>query len=287
MEKDKNGYYFKEMELNYYKNLFIYLPDKLNREEALDLIDIGLCFSGVCLNEEEYTNLCRMEKLVYDYFRIKAKSDNKLHSYLLLLIRLYHTHKDKEFIHTFLIKFREYLQSYYTDFIVYKTQLYDFIECLQDINRITNFNISLDKYFYAKYIQDLEFMEIFIKSNYYKFSNKNIYFSEKELKKSIIKHFEFLFPKYKYIGTEISVNKIGKIDILAKDKKSKRDVIIELKKDKDNPNMQLIAYGSAYNTPILIWITNMDSKNYIEGITYIEVDTIRDKIKTLEKEVEN
>ena len=51
--------------------------------------------------------------------------------------------------------------------------------------------------------------------------------------------------------------------------------------------MQLIAYGSAYNNPILIGVTNMDSKNYIEGITYIEVNTIRDKIKTLEKEEEN
>ena len=56
--------------------------------------------------------------------------------------------------------------------------------------------------------------------------------------------------------TEVPVPNIGgRIDILARDKNSSRDVLIELKIENRNPTKQLIAYGSQYSNPILIGIS--------------------------------
>ncbi|MFR3819076.1 MAG: hypothetical protein ACLTXO_11095, partial [Fusobacterium varium] len=64
-------------------------------------------------------------------------------------------------------------------------------------------------------------------------------FSEKEMKQYVIKNFSRIFPNYHYLGQEIEVKNIGRIDILAKDNLSNKHVIIELKLKNKNPNAQL------------------------------------------------
>ncbi|MEH1739772.1 hypothetical protein V6948_06220 [Fusobacterium varium] len=93
-------------------------------------------------------------------------------------------------------------------------------------------------------------------------------FSEKEMKQYVIKNFSRIFPNYHYLGQEIEVKNIGRIDILAKDNLSNKHVIIELKLKNKNPNAQLLAYSRKYDNPILIGITEEKTKE-INGIKYL------------------
>lgn len=105
-------------------------------------------------------------------------------------------------------------------------------------------------------------------------SDKNRKTIEKYYRKEIINNFNKFFPKYNFIKQEVSVKNVGKIDILAKDKVSGRDVIIEIKTNKQNPNKQLLAYVTGYINPILVDITNMDKKYYLDNIIYYTVTYI-------------
>lgn len=93
-------------------------------------------------------------------------------------------------------------------------------------------------------------------------------FSEKEMKQHVIKNFSRIFPNYQYLGQEIEVKNIGRIDILAKDNLSNKHVIIELKLKNKNPNAQLLAYSRKYDNPVLIGITEEKTKE-INGIKYL------------------
>lgn len=93
-------------------------------------------------------------------------------------------------------------------------------------------------------------------------------FSERDMQKYIIKNFENIFPEYEYLGQEVEVDKIGRIDILAKVKNSDTKVIIELKLGNKNPNTQLLAYAHKYKNPILIAITEKPTKK-IKDIKYL------------------
>lgn len=103
-------------------------------------------------------------------------------------------------------------------------------------------------------------------------------FSEKEMKKYIIKNFEVIFPKYKYLGQEIKVENIGRIDILAIDKESDRHVIIELKLKNKNPNPQLLAYSKKYKNPVLIAITEEKTKE-ISGVEYFIFSDLKNRVE--------
>ena len=98
--------------------------------------------------------------------------------------------------------------------------------------------------------------------------------SEYDLREYIVKNFSKIFPKYKYMNKEVVVENIGRIDILARDKETNRDVIIEIKRDKENPNKQLLAYAKGYDNSILIGITNIDKKFYLDNIIYYTIDYI-------------
>ena len=93
---------------------------------------------------------------------------------------------------------------------------------------------------------------------------------ESKYKAQVINKFDLLFPQYHFIGSEVNVPGIGKIDILAKDKISGRDVIIELKVKGKSPNSQLISYGSAFENPILVGITEepINKNRRLNGIHY-------------------
>lgn len=80
-------------------------------------------------------------------------------------------------------------------------------------------------------------------------------YTEKELQGILIQRFSAIFPAYELLSAEVPVKGIGRIDVLARDLKSNRYVVIELKVKNKNPTSQLLAYASNYNNPILIGIT--------------------------------
>lgn len=94
---------------------------------------------------------------------------------------------------------------------------------------------------------------------------------ESVYKNRIISGFAELFPDYDLVGSEVLVDGIGRIDILAFDRKSKRPVIIELKVGNSSPNQQLIAYASRYREPVLIGITEdaFPENRREKGIIYL------------------
>jgi toxin-antitoxin system, toxin component, bro family len=122
------------------------------------------------------------------------------------------------------------------------------------------------------YLKDILDIEIY----YHNQTDRKENITEKQIQDYIIQNFNTIFPNYIFVGKEVCVNKIGKIDILAKDKETNRDVIIEIKKGEQNPNKQLLAYAKGYDNPILIGITNMDKKFYLDNIKYISVPNIQE-----------
>ena len=100
--------------------------------------------------------------------------------------------------------------------------------------------------------------------------------TEKYYQKIIVESFESIFPDFLYVGNEVPIPPVGRIDILAKDKKTTRDVIIELKVDDKNPAQQLLAYATAYKNPILIGISTRKfspktRNNQVQYYTYEEL----------------
>lgn len=94
--------------------------------------------------------------------------------------------------------------------------------------------------------------------------------SEKEYHKYILDNFNQIFPNYILQESEFKIKGVGRIDILAKDKSTNREVIIELKTKKQNPSKQLLAYSKDFENPILIGITEkeINTKSRIDGILY-------------------
>lgn len=100
--------------------------------------------------------------------------------------------------------------------------------------------------------------------------------SEKEYHKYILEHFNEIFPDYIFQKSEFIVEGVGRIDILAKDKNTNREVIIELKTKKQNPSKQLLAYSKDFTNPILVGITEkeINIKSRIEGILYFTYEEL-------------
>lgn len=102
---------------------------------------------------------------------------------------------------------------------------------------------------------------------------------ESEMKKQIADNFNEIFPKYSFVCCEKNVDGIGRIDIYAL--YGKRSVIIELKTGNKNPNLQLISYGSKFQNPILIGITEqkIEEKRRNEKIIYYTFEELKKKAK--------
>ena len=100
--------------------------------------------------------------------------------------------------------------------------------------------------------------------------------TEKMYQNYIISHFSNIFPNLRYIDREVKVDKVGRIDIFAEEKNSHSSVIIELKLGCKNPNRQLIAYGSRYDNPILIGITEVSISDELKlnNIIYFTYDEL-------------
>lgn len=110
---------------------------------------------------------------------------------------------------------------------------------------------------------------------------------ESKYRERIVKNFNIIFPEYSFVKTEKEITGIGRIDIFAKDKASKRDVIIELKVDGKNPARQLLDYATAFHNPILIGISEreIDEKRRREGISYYTYKQLWSKIAENEVEI--
>ncbi len=101
---------------------------------------------------------------------------------------------------------------------------------------------------------------------------------ELNMQNEIIKNFSNLFPDMVFVGKEIVVKGIGRIDILAR--KGDRYVIIELKCGSKNPNAQLLAYANNYNSPILIGITEIElnDSQKLNNIEYFTFEELKKKV---------
>ena len=102
--------------------------------------------------------------------------------------------------------------------------------------------------------------------------------TETKMKKEILDNFDKIFPGCDHIEEEKYVKGIGKIDIYAE--KNGRPIIIELKIDRKNPNQQLLSYGSNFDNPILIGITEtpFDNGSKIDGIEYYTFSELKDGV---------
>jgi hypothetical protein len=127
-------------------------------------------------------------------------------------------------------------------------------------------------------IEDL--FEIYVFHYEKKYQRKHSETSEVNYKKEIIKNFSILFPKYRYIGSEVVVKGIGRIDILAEEIETKRPVIIELKMGSKNPIKQLLAYSHDYVNPILIGITEITLDSKTDIIKYLTYDELIQNLHT-------
>jgi hypothetical protein len=104
---------------------------------------------------------------------------------------------------------------------------------------------------------------------------------EKQLQNMILANFKEVFPQYNLVGSEVLVEGIGRIDILAEEKSTKKSVIFELKTGSGNPNKQLIAYSSQFGDPILIGITEipLNDNMKLNNIAYLVFDEIKKSVK--------
>ena len=104
-------------------------------------------------------------------------------------------------------------------------------------------------------------------------------FNEKAMQMQIVKNFNLFFPKYTFVECEKVIEGVGRIDIYALC--DDRDVIIELKVGSKSPNAQLIAYGSKFNNPILIGITEkkIPLQNRIAGIIYFTFEDLKRSVR--------
>ena len=103
-------------------------------------------------------------------------------------------------------------------------------------------------------------------------------YCEKKMQTEIINNFSKLFPNMEFVGIDVLVKGIGRIDILAK--KDNRYVIMELKSGSKNPNTQLLAYANHYDDPILIGITEkeINDSQKLNNIEYLIFDELKRRV---------
>ena len=95
--------------------------------------------------------------------------------------------------------------------------------------------------------------------------------SESRIKNKIVDNFNKYFKDYTLVKTEYQLPDKRRIDILAKDNISGRDVVIELKSTTGyNTNPQLLHYGSFFKNPILIGVNHSGKK--LKNIIYMDIN---------------
>lgn len=120
-----------------------------------------------------------------------------------------------------------------------------------------------EKYFYFKYD---------ILNDYIFLREKEIEFPEKKIQKYIVENFNNIFENISYIKDSYCINEENYIDILGEEIKTKRPVIIEIKKSNFDPNKQLIRYSKYFDNPILIAISEEPINLQLDNIKYYLID---------------
>lgn len=97
--------------------------------------------------------------------------------------------------------------------------------------------------------------------------------NEKEIEfhKEIVLNFDKIFPNYDFVQSEYPLPDGDRIDILAKEKITERDVIMEIKTEGKSAHKQLRSYAYHFNKPILVNITRKKVINKREDIIYINI----------------
>lgn len=103
-------------------------------------------------------------------------------------------------------------------------------------------------------------------------------FKEKQMCQEVVENFEKYFPEYVFVQTEKKVLGVGRIDIYALH--NNKPVIIELKAENKNPNLQLIAYGSRFIDRELVAITEKElpEKEKVPEIKYYTINDLRESM---------
>lgn len=134
---------------------------------------------------------------------------------------------------------------------------------LYQVNRILGRNDFGYSASTITYLRDCIMSEIV-----YMRSTKEIKHDETSVKEKIVENFQKVFPHFRFVKEEYTVENIGRIDIFAKDVESGRPVIIELKMGARSPNQQLFAYGREFKNPILVGVTQYPVKYKSPEIQY-------------------
>lgn len=99
--------------------------------------------------------------------------------------------------------------------------------------------------------------------------------SELELQSKIEQRFEEFFPTYSLVKKEHTFqNGKLRVDFLAKDRITNRDVLIEVKKPSGGKiNKQLLNYGKFFDNPILVAVNSTDDIK-LENIIYVDINIL-------------
>lgn len=93
--------------------------------------------------------------------------------------------------------------------------------------------------------------------------------NEADLHEAVVTNFSNAFPTFEYVGSQVKTKAGGFIDILAKERDTKRPVLIELKLKDKNCARQLYGYAVDFENPILISITEETVGLQQPDITYL------------------
>lgn len=108
-------------------------------------------------------------------------------------------------------------------------------------------------------------------SMYLAFLFHNCAKNERDYQSDIVHKFDTIFPELELVSSERKIpGSSYRADILAKEKNSGRDVIIELKVKRNNPTPQLRKYSKYFKNPLLIGITEecLKDSEREKGIMY-------------------
>jgi hypothetical protein len=100
--------------------------------------------------------------------------------------------------------------------------------------------------------------------------------TERDFERDIIDNFNEIshFKNFVYVGSQIKLKCGDRVDIVAREVKTQRDVLIELKLGGISGHKQLRSYAVDFNDPILINISTQMPKNTQAGIEYLTYSTI-------------
>ncbi len=98
-------------------------------------------------------------------------------------------------------------------------------------------------------------------------------YTEKDIRDYLLNNWDrSILKDFVLVGSEVVIEKIGRIDILAKEKNTGRDVIIELKKGSKDGYKQLFTYARSFTDPLLVNVSEKVPPVERDDILYLTFD---------------